>query len=130
MRDTHEDGTEFALVFERRRAQENFVNIKSGVEIELNARVVLQHLEADSVFSTDGFFVWINADIEVVVEEIIVVAILAVRATKSVGASGNVRRIGPRGRGGLLGRSGGSGGRILLSLRSGLSGKRCSENRR
>src|ERR1700735_4452860 len=46
-------GPEFALVFERDCSEQNLIDIKSRGQVELNARVVLQHLETDRVFPAD-----------------------------------------------------------------------------
>ncbi len=57
-----------------------------GIELELDARAVLQHLEADGVCSADELLVGIDAEIEMVEEQIVVGAIGAVRAAEKVTA--------------------------------------------
>ena len=67
-------------------AEQDLVDVEVGVEIELNARVVLQHLEADRVLAADRLLLRIDADVEVVVQQIVVGAISAVFAAQDVGA--------------------------------------------
>src|SRR5258705_375661 len=55
------------------------------VKIELDPRVVLEHLEPDRVHPSDKLLLRIDADIEIVVEQIIVGAIAAILATQEVG---------------------------------------------
>ena len=64
-----------------------------GVEIELDARVVLQHPEADRVLAADELFLRIDAHIEVVGEQVIVRAIAAVLAAQDIGARDRPRRL-------------------------------------
>lgn len=87
----YENGAEFAFVFERRGAEENFVDLERLLEIKLDARAVLKHFEADGVLAADEFFVGIDADVQVVVEQIVVGAIRAVSAAEDVGLGGNMR---------------------------------------
>ena len=62
------------------------------MQIELDAVVVLEHLEADGVFAADEFLFRIDANIEMVVEQIVISAIGAVCAAQDVGARCPVRR--------------------------------------
>jgi hypothetical protein len=52
------------------------------VEVQLDARVVLKHLEADGVDAREEFLFGVDADIEVVVEEVVVGAVAAVFAAE------------------------------------------------
>ena len=80
LREINEDGAEFALVLQLCRAKEDLVDVERLLEVELDARVVLEHLEADSVLPADEFLVGVDADIEMVEEQIVVGAIWAVRS--------------------------------------------------
>ena len=77
-------------------AEQNLVDVQVGVQIELDARVVLEHLEADRVLAADRLLVRIDADVEVVEEQIVVRAIAAVLAAQDVGARRWVQRRGRR----------------------------------
>lgn len=58
------------------------------MEVELNSRIVSEHPEADGVLAADGFLFRIDADVEMIEEEIIVSAIAAILAPQDVGARG------------------------------------------
>ena len=84
LREVDEEGAAVALVFQRRLAQQDLVDLERGIELELDAGAVLQHLEADGVRSADEFLVRIDAEVEMVEEQIVVGAIGAVRAAEKV----------------------------------------------
>ena len=121
-----EDGAGVALVFELSGAEEDFVDLE-GSEIELDAGAILEHAEADGVFAAEGFVVGIDADAEVVVEEIVVGAEGSIGSAEhggAVGESGDgVGVAGARGCGLCCGRGRGGGagrlGRRLRGLRGG-----------
>jgi hypothetical protein len=52
----------------------------------LNAVIIPEHLEADGVLSADEFLLWIDANIEVVIEQIIVRTIASVFSSQNVRA--------------------------------------------
>ena len=81
-----EDGVELALVLQRRRAEQDLVDVQVGVQIELDARVVLQHLEANRVLAAEELLLRIDADVEVVGEQVVVGAIAPVLAAQDVRA--------------------------------------------
>ena len=83
-----EDGAGIALVLEGGVAEEDFVDVERGVQIELDARGVLEHFEADGVLAAEVFLFGIDAHVEVVEEEIVVGAIGSVRAAQDVGVGG------------------------------------------
>src|SRR5271156_2108438 len=58
--------------------------MKSLVQVELDARVVLEYLEANGIFSPDELLLWIDAHIQMVEEQIVVGAILAVSSAQNV----------------------------------------------
>ena len=106
----HPDRVEFAIVFQRRRAEEDLLDGEVGVEVELDPRVVLEHLEANRVHAADRLLFRIDPDVEVVGEEVVVRAVAPVLAAQDVrarrrplgGRLGRGRlRIGDRRRGGL-----------------------------
>ena len=68
------------------RPEHDLVDVQVGVQIELNARVVLQHPEADAVLAGDELLLGIDADVEVIGEQIVVGAIPPVFAAQDVGA--------------------------------------------
>src|SRR5258708_5089962 len=55
------------------------------VEIQLNACVVLEHLEPDRVPATDKLLLRIDANIEIIEEQIIVGTIAAILTAEDVG---------------------------------------------
>ena len=59
------------------------------MQVELDARAVLKHPEADGVLAAEELLVGIDADIEVVVEQIVVGAIRPLAAAQNVVASRN-----------------------------------------
>jgi hypothetical protein len=61
------------------------------MQIELDALAVLQHPEADGVFSLKKFFLRINAYVEVVKQQIVIGTIGSVRPAQTVGAGSPVR---------------------------------------
>ncbi len=58
-------------------AEQDLVDLQVGVEVELDAGVVLEHLEADRVLAADALLVRIDADVEVVGQQVVVGAIQA-----------------------------------------------------
>src|SRR6202046_567938 len=76
--------SELAFVLERCRSEQNLIDTKSGGQVELNASVVLQHLETDRVFPADELLFRVDADIEVVVKQVVVRAIRSVSAAEDV----------------------------------------------
>ena len=60
------DRVQLALVAKRRVAEQNPVDRQVCVEVELNPRVVLQHLEANRVLAADDLLHRIDADVQVV----------------------------------------------------------------
>ena len=84
LRKVHEDGPGLALVLEPNGAEKNPVYLERGVQIELDAPAVLQHLEADGVFSPEELLLRVDADIEVVKQQIIIGAIGSVGAAQNV----------------------------------------------
>ena len=55
-----------------------FVDLQRWIELELDTRTILQHLEANRVRSADKFF-WVDSQVEVVEEQIVVRLIRSVR---------------------------------------------------
>lgn len=94
-----EDGAGVAGVFERGGAEEDLVDVEGVSEVDLDAGGVGEHLKADGVFAGDELLVRVDADAEVVVEEVVVGAIGAVGSAEDVGVGG-CARVGLRGRGG------------------------------
>jgi hypothetical protein len=84
-REIDEHGAELAFVLQRGRAEEDFVDVEARVQIDLNARGLFQHAEADRVLPADELLRWIDANIEMVVEQVVVGAV------RSVGTEEDVR---------------------------------------
>ena len=79
LREVDEHGAELALVLQRRVAPSRILSTFSVVDqVELDARVVLQHPEADRVLAADELLLRIDADVEVVGEQVVVGAVRAV----------------------------------------------------
>ena len=85
LREVDEDGAGIALVLEQRGAEQDFVDVERGLQVELDARAVLQHLEADGVLAADELFLRVDADVEMVEEQIVVGAIGSVGAAQEIG---------------------------------------------
>src|SRR5262245_47837497 len=73
-----------ALVFQFCVAQQDLLNLKDIAEIDLNPRTVLQHLELDRILAGNRFLLWIDSDIEVVVEQVVVGALRAIAAAELI----------------------------------------------
>src|SRR6516164_4311381 len=56
------------------------------MQIELNSRAFLEHFESDGVLPADIFFLGIDANIQMVVEQIIVRSISSILTTQNVGS--------------------------------------------
>src|ERR1041385_8988590 len=84
LREVDKDRAGIALVFEQDSAEENLVDHQRVRQIKLYPRIVLEHFEADGVLPSDGLFLRINPDIEVVKKQIVVGAIRPVGATQDV----------------------------------------------
>jgi hypothetical protein len=84
----NEDGSGITLVPERRSTEKNLVDAQGIVQIELDPRVVFEHFEADRVLSADELFLWIDANIKVVKQQIVVGTIRAVSSAQNVGLGG------------------------------------------
>ena len=107
-REVDEHRVQLALVLERRRAVEDLVDVQVGVEIELDTRRVLEHAERDRVLPADELLVRLDPDVEVIRQQVVVRAELAVFAAEDVAAR---RRGGRRRRPAALRRLRGSAGR-------------------
>lgn len=68
---------------------QNFVYIQVGKQVELNARIVLQHLEANRVLAAQEFLVRINAKVEIIGKQIIVGPPLTVCARRMSAREGS-----------------------------------------
>src|ERR1039457_3196799 len=92
LREVHEDGAGVALVMERGGAEQNLVDVERFMQVELDARVVLKHLEAEGVLAADELLFRVDADVEMVEEQIVVGAMRPVLAAEDVGVRGSLRR--------------------------------------
>ncbi len=93
LRKIDEHGAKLAFVLQRGSPEQNLVDIERRVQVELNTRVVLEHLEADRVLPADDFLIRVDADVEVVVEQVVVGAIGAVGAAEDICLRGYVRAL-------------------------------------
>ena len=129
-REIDEDGAGVALILERRVVPEDLVDVQLSGQVELDAGAVLEHAEADGVLAGDGFGVGIDADVEVVIEQVVVGAERPVGAAQKVEARGQGRggidgaHVPRRGRGRLG--YGGAGLRLLRG-RKGNGAKQAGE---
>jgi hypothetical protein len=87
-----EDCACIAPVAEPTPVEKYFVDLQSGMQIELDAFAILKHPEANGVFALKIFFVRVDTDIEVVEEQIIVGAIGPVSAAQYISSRGSVCR--------------------------------------
>ena len=86
-----------ARVFEQRgfgsrpgfRREENLVDTQLFGQVDLDARAVFQHAEADGVLAADELLVGIDANVKVVVEQVVVGAEGSVCAAQHIGARGD-----------------------------------------
>jgi hypothetical protein len=66
------------------------------MQVKLNPRVVLEHLEANRILPADEFLLGIDADIQMIEKQIVVGPILTVRAAQDVSTrrpDRNLRRL-------------------------------------
>jgi hypothetical protein len=82
--EVHEDRSCIPLVLEPLRAEEDFVDMQRGVQVKLDAPTVLEHPEAHGVLALNEFFVRIDANVEVVKEQVVVGAIGTVRPAQNI----------------------------------------------
>jgi hypothetical protein len=75
----------FTLVLKRGRTQEYLVDLERRVQIELDAPAVFQHPEADAVLALEKLPFRVDADIEVVKEQVVVGAVRPVATAQNVG---------------------------------------------
>ena len=106
--------------------EEDLVDVELVGQVELNARAVFQHPETDGVFAADEFLFGIDADVQVVIKQVVIGAEGPVSAAQHIQARGNGSAGIAGGRGTFGRRLGGVG---LLSRLSGagltrLAGKR------
>ncbi len=80
LRKVDEEGAAVALILQRVFAHLDLVDLQGRDELELDAVAVREHLEADRVAAADELLLGIDAQIEVVEEQIVVGAIRPVRA--------------------------------------------------
>ena len=90
LREVHEYGAQFTFVLERGRAKQNLVDPETGRQVELNPRVVFEHPEADGVLPANELPHRIEADVEMIEEQIVVRTVAAVLPTQDV----RTRRLG------------------------------------
>ena len=83
-----EEGTGIASVFEGYGAPCDGVDGEEVGQVELDAGAVLEHAEADFVAARDGLCDWIDAHVEMVVEEIVVGAVRSVGSAEDLCAGG------------------------------------------
>ena len=81
-----EDRVQLALVLQLLGAEEDLVHGEVVVQVELDARVVLQHLEPDGVLAAEELLVRIDADVEVIGQQVIVRSVATVLAAQDVRA--------------------------------------------
>ena len=87
----HKDRPQFARVFQFGRARQNFVYVQVGKQVQLNARVFLQHFEADRIFAADRLLFGINTDVQVIRKQIVVGTPRAVFPAQNVRARRRLR---------------------------------------
>jgi hypothetical protein len=87
----HPDRAQFARVFQFGRPVQDFVHVEVGKQVELDARVVLEHAEPNRVLAADEFLVRVYADVEVIGEQIVIRPPRAVFTAQEVGARGPLR---------------------------------------
>ena len=85
-RKVDEDRVELSRVLQVPRSQRDAIDVQIRVQIDLDPRVVFEHLEADGVLAADEFLVRIDTNVEVVVQQIVVRSMLAVCAAQDVGS--------------------------------------------
>src|SRR6266550_1992799 len=82
LREIDEHRVELARVLQRGIPEQDFIDLQIRVQIHLDARVVLQHPEADGVLAADELPRGIDADVEVIGEQVVVGAVLPVLAAQ------------------------------------------------
>ena len=86
LREVDEDRVQLARVLQRGVPEKNLFDLQIRIEIHLDACVVLQHPEADRVLAADELLDGIDADVEVVGEQVVVGAVRAVLAAQHISA--------------------------------------------
>src|SRR5262245_16193721 len=89
----HEDSPQFARIFQFGRAEQDFVYIEIGEQVELDSRIIPQHLETDRIFSADELLLRINANIQLVGEQVVVGPPVTIRASQDVSPRRRRRRL-------------------------------------
>ena len=88
LRKVDEDRAFLARVLERRAGEQDAIDVQGLMQIDLDAVVVGQHAEADRVLAAEEFLIGVEADVEVVVQQVVVGAVAAVFATEKLGGGG------------------------------------------
>ncbi len=92
LREIDVDRVVIALVLQRLRAHHDLLDGVVRKQLQLDARVVLEHLEADGVLAGDPLLLGIDPDVEVVVQQVVVGAVAAVLAAQDVRARRRAQR--------------------------------------
>jgi len=120
-RKVHKDRARVALIFERRLAIQNFVDLQRLKQVELDARAVVEHPKTNSILAADCLLLRIDADVQVVIKQLVVGAIGPIASAQHLRARGRRRGRGKACvtrlcrwllRGGMCGN--GCGGRLCL----------------
>src|SRR6185437_11213064 len=96
LRKIHEHRSRVALILQRRLAKKDLVNLERVVEVKLNARPILQHLEANRILAADRLCVRINTNIQVVIQQIVIGSIRPISAAQYIGPGRQIRLSGAR----------------------------------
>ena|ERR1700691_3602360 len=99
LREIDEDCAGIALVLEWPAAEEDLVDVKRVDQVELDPRVILEHFEPDRVLPADELFLRIDANVEVVEQQVVVGAIWPVSTAQDV-SSGRLTMVARPRRGG------------------------------
>ncbi len=78
------EGAAVAVVLQDGWAKGDFVDLEGRIELELDAGAVFEHFEADGVGSGDELLLRVDAEVEVVIEEVVVGAVGAVGAAEEI----------------------------------------------
>ena len=103
-REVHVDRVVVAFVLQRGGAEQDLVDGKIRVQLQLDAVVVLEHLEADGVLATDCLLVGVDPNVELVVEQVVVGTVAAVLTPQNIDSRRRSQRRGWLSPGRLRGR--------------------------
>ena len=88
LREVDEDRVGLPFVLQLRRVEQNLVDAQDVAQVDLNSCSIPEHLEANRVLAGDGFLLGIDPHVEVVIHEVVILAIRTVGSAQQVALFG------------------------------------------